>query len=42
MPLVMQNVAREARVMTDEHSGYRDVKHEFAAHGTTSHGAANM
>ncbi|MDD3444235.1 MAG: IS1595 family transposase [Zavarzinia sp.] len=38
MPLVMQNVAREARVMTDEHSGYRDVKHFFAAHGTTSHG----
>lgn len=38
MPLVMQNVAREARVMTDEHSGYRDVSKFFAAHGTTSHG----
>jgi len=38
MPLVMANVAREARVMTDEHSGYRDVKHWFAGHGTTSHG----
>ncbi|OBX18642.1 transposase [Erythrobacter sp. QSSC1-22B] len=38
MPLVIANVAEEARVMTDEHSGYRDVKHIFAAHGTTSHG----
>ncbi len=38
MPLVIANVAREARVMTDEHSGYRDAKHWFAAHGTTSHG----
>src|SRR5690606_3596342 len=28
----------EARVMTDEHSGYHDVKHHFAAHGTTNHG----
>ncbi|MXP13317.1 IS1595 family transposase [Altererythrobacter confluentis] len=38
MPIVLENVAREARVMTDEHSGYRDVKNIFAAHGTTSHG----
>lgn len=38
MPIVLANVAREARVMTDEHSGYRDMKHYFAAHGTTSHG----
>ena len=38
MPLVIANVAREARIMTDEHSGYRDVKRFFAAHGTTSHG----
>ncbi|UZK68658.1 IS1595 family transposase [Sphingomonas sp. S1-29] len=38
MPIVLNNVAREARVMTDEHSGYRDMKHYFAAHGTTSHG----
>lgn len=38
MPLVIKNVAKEARVMTDEHSGYRDVKHFFAGHGTTSHG----
>lgn len=38
MPLVIANVKREARIMTDEHSGYREVKHYFAGHGTTSHG----
>ncbi|MEQ8349293.1 MAG: IS1595 family transposase [Sneathiellaceae bacterium] len=38
MPIVLWNVAREPRVMTDEHSGYRDIKRFFAAHGTTSHG----
>ncbi len=38
MPIVLANVAREARIMTDEHSGYRDVKLHFAGHGTTSHG----
>jgi len=38
MPIVLANVAREARVMTDEHSGYRYLKDHFAAHGTTSHG----
>lgn len=38
MPLVLANVAREARVMTDEHSGYRDMGKFFSAHGTTSHG----
>lgn len=38
MPIVLKNVAREARVMTDEHSGYPSVKDHFAAHGTTSHG----
>lgn len=38
MPIVLDNVAREARVMTDEHSGYRDMNKFFAAHGTTSHG----
>lgn len=38
MPLVLANVAREARVMTDEHSGYRDAGKFFAANGTTSHG----
>ncbi len=38
MPIVLANVAREARVMTDEHSGYRDMGRFFASHGTTSHG----
>jgi transposase-like protein len=38
MPIVLANVAREARIMTDEHSGYRDAGKFFAAHGTTSHG----
>lgn len=38
MPIVLSNVAREARVMTDEHSGYRSLKDHFADHGTTSHG----
>lgn len=38
LPLVVANVEREARIMTDEHSGYRDVGKFFAAHGTTSHG----
>jgi transposase-like protein len=37
MPIVLANVAREARIMTDEHSGYRHIKHHFAGHGTTSH-----
>jgi transposase-like protein len=38
MPIVVANVAREAKIMTDEHSGYRYVSSVFAAHGTTSHG----
>ena len=38
MPIVVANVAREARIMTDEHSGYRYLKDHFAGHGTTSHG----
>ena len=38
LPIVLQNVAREARIMTDEHSGYRHLKLHFAGHGTTSHG----
>jgi transposase-like protein len=38
MPIVLDNVAREARIMTDEHSGYRSIKDHFAGHGTTSHG----
>lgn len=38
LPIVLANVAREARVMTDEHSGYRHLKDHFMAHGTTAHG----
>lgn len=38
MPIVVANVAREARIMTDEHSAYRDAGKWFASHGTTSHG----
>jgi transposase-like protein len=38
MPLVIANVEREARIMTDERSGYRDAGKWFASHGTTSHG----
>jgi transposase-like protein len=37
MPLVLANVARETRVMTDEHAAYRDVGRWFAGHGFTSH-----
>lgn len=39
MPIVLENIAREARVMTDEHYGYRYLKHHFAGHGTTRHSA---
>lgn len=38
LPIVLDNVAREARIMTDEHSGYRHLKGHFAGHSTTSHG----
>lgn len=37
MPIVIANVSREAKVMTDEHYGYRHVGRWFAAHGTTQH-----
>jgi len=37
MPIVLANVAREARIMTDEHSAYRSICNHFAGHGTTSH-----
>ena len=38
MPIVLANVTREARIIKDEHGGYRDAKPHFAGHGTTSHG----
>lgn len=39
MPIVRANVAREAMIMTDEHSAYRAIASEFAGHGTTTHSA---
>ena len=39
MPIVLENIAREARVMTDEHYGYRYIARYFAGHGTTRHSA---
>jgi transposase-like protein len=37
MPIILANVAREATIMTDEHSGYKYLSDHFAAHGTTAH-----
>jgi transposase-like protein len=39
MPIVLRNIDRETRVMTDEHNGYRHVSRWFAEHGTTRHSA---
>ena len=39
MPIVRENVAREATIMTDEHGAYRTVRDHFAGHGTTTHSA---
>lgn len=39
MPIVLKNIDRETRVMTDEHYGYRHVGRWFADHGTTRHSA---
>jgi transposase-like protein len=37
MPIVRENVSREATVMTDEAKHYYDVGDEFAGHGTVTH-----
>jgi transposase-like protein len=37
-PLVLDNLSREARLMTDEASHYIPVGHEFAEHGIVRHG----
>ena len=37
MPIVRENVAKEARVMTDEAKYYNKVGAEFAEHGTVNH-----
>ena len=39
IPIVLANVAREARIMTDEHRIYRDIGVHFAGHGSVFHGA---
>ena len=38
-PIVRENIAREARLMTDEAKMYSKIGREFAEHGTTLHGA---
>jgi transposase-like protein len=38
-PIVRANVAREARLMTDEAKMYKKIGKEFAEHGTVLHGA---
>ena len=38
MPIVLKNIDRETRVMTDEHYGYRHVGRWFADHGTGQSG----
>lgn len=40
-PLVRANIAKEARLMTDEAKMYRKIGRDFAAHGTTVHAAFN-
>lgn len=37
-PIVLANISREARLMTDEAKMYRKIGREFAEHGTTLHG----
>ena len=39
MPIVRANVAKEATIMTDEHSAYTKIADHFAGHGTTTHSA---
>jgi hypothetical protein len=38
VPIVRQNVAREAKLVTDEASHYWDVGREFASHDRVNHG----
>jgi hypothetical protein len=37
MPIVRENVTREATIMTDEAKHYYDIGDEFAGHGTVTH-----
>ena len=36
-PIVLNNISREARLMTDEAKMYRKIGRDFAEHGTTTH-----
>jgi transposase-like protein len=36
-PIVLENLSREARLMTDEHVMYRRIGREFAEHGAVKH-----
>jgi transposase-like protein len=36
-PIMLANLAREARLMTDEHTMYRRIGRKFAQHGTVMH-----
>src|SRR3546814_787505 len=38
-PIVLNNISREARLMTDEAKMYRKIGRQFAEHGTTTHAA---
>jgi transposase-like protein len=38
MPIVKENVAREAQLMTDQAMHYRKIGKEFSAHHTVNHG----
>lgn len=40
-PIVRANIAKEARLMTDEAKMYRKIGRDFASHGTTVHAAFN-
>jgi transposase-like protein len=40
-PIVLANISREARLMTDEAKMYKKIGRDFAEHGTTVHAAGN-
>ena len=40
-PIVLDNISREARLMTDEAKMYRKIGRDFADHGTTIHATGN-
>ena len=40
-PIVLKNISREARLMTDEAKMYKKIGRDFAEHGTTVHAAGN-